>query len=471
MKTSQFIPIGIVITLLFSCLEDRDFTIPKNLGNEQNIMLNLLIDSITKNQIELKTINQIKSLYTSGENPTLITSNVVLKGYVTSSDREGNYFKEFYIQDKEINPTAGIKISLNLNDIYNKYNKGREIYIRLKNLFIGETNSGDGVIAIGGSVKLTDSREIDNISRNQINYHIFRSPITKEIIPKVIAISALENSDNIGTFVKIDNAFFSDEENGKSYTDPKEDFDTKRKINVCNGLGIVEAFVETSSFASFSQNSLPEGGGFLSGVVSRDFNGDFTVLNLNTVEDVSMNKAKCIPADIKDYTLVLLKEDFESTSGKIEISGWTNYKQDGTRFWKSYFDEDVSSTAASIGSFASRNDSTISWLITPAINLEATTEEYLSFETSTSFADGSFLEVLISTDWDGTEGSITNATWIKLPARIASNKSNFREFFSSTFINLSTYKGKAYIAFKYTGSGDSDFDGTYELDNIVINAK
>ena len=46
--------------------------------------------------------------------------------------------------------SSGIKISINQVDSYNQFNLGREVYIKLQGLFIGETNSGDGVIAIGG---------------------------------------------------------------------------------------------------------------------------------------------------------------------------------------------------------------------------------------------------------------------------------------------------------------------------------
>jgi hypothetical protein len=474
MKTNKLILFTLtLITYIsfISCVEDGDFTIPENLGVQENKMLHNLLDSINNNQLELKTISEIKQLYVSGEKPVQITSNLVIKGYVVSSDKEGNYFREFYMQDKEENPTAGIKVALNLNDIYNKYNIGREVYIRLKNIYIGETNSGDGVTAIGGKVKLTDSRELESIRQNQEKNHFFRSPITKTIIPKTLLLSNLDKEINIGTFVKIENAFFSGNVDGKSYIDPTEDFGTKRKIEACQGLGLVNAFVETSSFASFANNTLPKDGGAISAVVSKDFNGDFTVLVLNSTEDVYMTESRCSPASIEDFTTILLDEDFESTSGTIDITGWTNYKQEGTRSWKLYFDEDVNSTAVSISSFGSRNESTISWLITSAIDLDSTIEEYLSFETSTSFADGSELEVLISIDWNGAEEDITNAIWTNLPARIASNNSNFREFFSSTFIDLSSYSGKAYIAFKYIGSGDVDFDGTYQLDNIMINAK
>jgi hypothetical protein len=58
-----------------------------------------------------------------------------------------------------------------------------------------------------------------------------------------------------------------------------------------------------------------------------------------------------------------------------------------------------------------------------------------------------------------------------LPARIASNNDDFNSFKNSTFINLSAYSGTVYIAFKYLGNGNENFDGTYELDNITIIAK
>lgn len=454
-----------------SCVEDGDFTVPENLGTEQNENLNILLDSIDKGFIELKSIKDLKSLYISGKNPLQITSNVVVKGYVISSDESGNFFREFYMQDNPENPTAGIKIVINLTNINTKYNFGREIYIRLKGLYIGETNSGDGVTAIGGKIKLADPRELDNVSVNQSLKHFFRSKNTLTMVPKLVTLGGLNNPANLCIYVKIENAFFAGNLEGKAYIDPKEDFDTKRVIQSCEGIGLVETLVETSSFADFANLALPKGGGSLSAIVTRDFGGDFTVLVLNSADEVDMDGAKCIPKSIEDFNTILLEEDFETTSGNINIEGWTNYSEEGTKLWRSYFDDDVLSRAANIGSFRSGNPSTITWLITKGIDLETTTEEYMSFDTSTSFADGSNLEVLISTDWDGTETTITTANWETLPARIASNNDDFAAFINSTYIELSSYSGAVYIAFKYTGNGDEDFDGTYELDNLIINAR
>ncbi|MEN8776228.1 MAG: DUF5689 domain-containing protein [Polaribacter sp.] len=474
MKTNKIIIIllAFVFSISFtSCVEDGDFTVPQNLGVEENENLNALLDSINQGFVELKSIKDLKKIYISGSNPIEIVSNIAVKGYVISSDENGNFFREFYMQDQPENPTSGIKIAINLTNINTKFNFGREVYVRLKGLYIGETNSGDGVTTIGGKVKLVDNREIDNITVNKSLNQFFRSKTIAEIIPKIVTLGDINNPENLCTYVSVENAYFAGNIEGKTYIDPTEDFDTKRTIETCQGPGIVEAFVETSSFADFANLALPKGGGFLNAVVSKDFPGDFTVLVLNSADGVNMNGTKCTTESLSDFSTILLNENFETTSGDINIAGWTNYSEKGTKLWRSYFDNDVQSRAANIGSFRSGNASTISWLITKGIDLDTTSEEYFSFDTSTSFADSSTLEVLISSNWDGLETTITSANWEKLPARIASNSDDFRTFINSTYINLSNYTGTVYIAFKYIGSGDEDFDGTYEIDNVVINAK
>ncbi|MGY0408888.1 MAG: DUF5689 domain-containing protein, partial [Polaribacter sp.] len=363
-----------------------------------------------------------------------------------------------------------LKLPSNLSKNYNTFNVGREVYIRLKGLYLGETYSGDQVITIGGKIKLADTREVEAITNNQLPNHFFRSSITETIVPKVVTLGGLNNAD-IGTFVTIEKAIFPLDLVGKPYVDPQEDFDTKRKIQTCQGLGLVAAFIETSSFSNFSNESLPKGGGTISAVVSKDFNGKFTVLVLNSTEDVKMDGERCAQLSETDFPTVLLTQDFETTSGTVRIPNWTNYKEAGTKSWTSYADGSSNSRAVKIGSFKSRNTSTISWLITEGVNLDTTTQEFLSFETSNSFSDGSNLEALISTDWDGTTAGISTAIWNVLPARIVDDAVDNTIWIHSTYIDLSNYKGTAYIAFKYTGNGTEAFDGTFELDNILIRGK
>ena len=473
MKRNKIITIIGAIAMCFyftNCVNDGDFEIPTNLGNEENAKLASILDSIQSGIYQLKTIKEVKELYISGNEPLKVASKIVVKGYVISSDQKGNYFREFYMQDAPENPTAGLKVSLNLSNNYNKFNFGREVYISLKDLYIGETNSGDGIITIGGKINPTDALEIQSVSTNQLEKHVFRSEKTVEIIPKLVSLAGL-NVSNIGTFVKVDNVVFPTNLQGKSFVDPTEDFDTQRKIQTCQTLGFADLLLETSSFASFANKTLPLGGGTINAVVSNDFGGDFLVLVLNSDEDISMEGERCTTLLEVDFPTILLEEDFENSSGEIAITGWINFREEGTQSWRSYSDTYSQSKAARVGSKNSGNANTITWLITKGVNLDATTEEFLSFETSNSFANGSNLEVLISTNWDGTTINVTSATWDVLPAKIVSDGENFKNWIHSTYVNLSDYSGTAFIAFKYTGTGNINFDGTYELDNIKINAR
>ena len=461
----------VIINISFiTCVEDSDFTIPESLGIEENEDVTEILDSISEGTLQLKTIEQIKKLYIPGNNPLEVASNIVVKGYVISSDKSGNFYKEFYMQDAPENPTAGIKVALNLSNSYNKFNIGREIYIRLKGLYIGETNSGNGIITIGGKVKNTNITEIENVTVNQISNHIYRSETTEEIVPKIIEFAGI-NETHIGTFITLENVFFDAQLSGKSYVDPKEDFDTQRKVQTCLGLGYDELLIETSSFSRFSNETLPEKAGSINAVVSKDFGGNFIVLNLNNTNDVVMNEERCSPLALTDFTTTLLYENFDEQSGDIAVLNWINHREKGTKSWRSYTDSYAQSKAARMGSKNSGDISTISWLITKGINLDTTSQEFLSFETSNSFANGSNLEVLISTDFDGEENNITTANWTLLPAKIVADGEGYKNWVHSTYIDLSSYSGTAYIAFKYLGNSNVNFDGTYELDNIVINAK
>ena len=80
--------------------------------------------------------------------------------------------------------------------------------------------------------------------------------------------------------------------------------------------------------------------------------------------------------------------------------------------------------------------------------------------------------MLFSTDWDGTEAGILTATWGIIPAAyITQDSDSFAQWFDSGIVDLSCGEGSSvHFAFRYNGSGESDFDGTYELDNIRIAA-
>ena len=75
--------------------------------------------------MQLITIGELKAQFQSDDEATAITSDIAVKGYVSSSDATGNFYKEFFIQNEAQDATDAVKISLNQVDSYNQFNIGR----------------------------------------------------------------------------------------------------------------------------------------------------------------------------------------------------------------------------------------------------------------------------------------------------------------------------------------------------------
>ena len=440
----------ILITFLtvtnFSCVQDDDFSIPESLGLEENQDLTQLLNQINNGAVDLMTISQVKSFFVNGE-VTLIESNIVVKGYVVSSDMTGNFYKEFYMQDEPDNPTAGIKVVLNQVDSYNQFNIGREIYIKLQNLYIGETNSGDGVITIGGSINQYGD-EVEEITENMAVSSILRSSNTFDIIPLSLNLSEI-NDSHIGIFVTAQNAQFSNFLSGLTYVDPYDDYDTQRDLESCVDSGSIK--VETSAYASFQDNLLPtEGSGTLSAVVTKSYDGDDRVMMLNSTDDVTFNSSRCDPLFYDNFSGSLNNWHVKSVQGE---QGWeiTPYGNPAP--------------SAKMSGFSGGSNVNEDWLITTTIDLSSVTTASLTFQSVVRY-NGPSLTVHMSSDYNGGDPT-SDGNWTELSVTLDTDTDSWSSWTDSGNIDLSSVTGgNVYIAFKYvsTTSGSA----TYEIDNVLV---
>jgi len=464
MKTNKILKVLLSLMVVFSvvsCVQDDDYKVPSSLGDEENIKLNKLI----ANSEEI-SIAQAKTFFIPGE-VTAIEGDIYVKGYVSSSDQTGNFYKEFFIQDSPSNPTSAIKVMINQVDTYNQFNFGRETYVNLKGLFIGEDRNGDGVIAIGGGANGT---RLTALTTNTIPSKVLRSTVTEVVEPVAVYMSQI-NSSHIGMFVQIQNAQFSSALAGQFFVDPLDDFDSSRPIQSCEGFDYSYFPLETSSFASFSQQPLPTTkGGSIAGVVSKTFNGSNLVLVLNSLNDIDFNQDKCTPADIGDFS-VIMEEDFETAVNNTDLDfvGWTNFAEAGPRVWREKIFSGNGYTEFS--PFGSGSASLTAWLVTPGIDMTGLDNVYLNFKAAQHHLEMdsplNALEVFVSTDFDGT--NVLAATWEPLVANLPTQANDWYEMVDSGLIDLSAYSGTVYIAFKANGSDTvTGLAGSYQVDNLKI---
>ncbi|MBR4775971.1 MAG: hypothetical protein IK008_07725 [Bacteroidales bacterium] len=146
------------------------------------------------------TIAQIKALYTTHGKPVEITDDLIIKGQITTSDEDGNVYREIYIQDA----TGGLDVKLGRSSSYDDFKPGQILYIKCKGLTIGEygyksgTYYGAGLLQLGlkgdgwqdyedkvtTTVPEYETAYIDLLPI--INKHIFRGRIIPEGDPERI---------------------------------------------------------------------------------------------------------------------------------------------------------------------------------------------------------------------------------------------------------------------------------------------
>ncbi|MCD6556604.1 MAG: hypothetical protein J7K64_05360 [Bacteroidales bacterium] len=218
------------------------------------------------------SIADLKAMYTNSS--VLIDTNIVIKGIVISNDEYGNFYKELFIEDE----TGALSIRLDNSYLYEKYPVGRLVYIKCQGLYLGTYND---VYQLGlGS-------NTDRINSAFIDDYVDISAGGTPVEPKVITLNDINgNVDSlIGSFIRIENVQFSN--SNLVYARDTASY-TPRTIVDCSGNDVV---LSTSSHADFAKDSLPDGNGSISAVLSK-FSGKYQ-LRINSPDDVDFTGNRC----------------------------------------------------------------------------------------------------------------------------------------------------------------------------------
>ncbi len=209
------------------------------------------------------TIKELKALRRSVGIPDSIKTDIIISGVVISDDTEGNFYKNMVIQDA----SGGIEIKMDNSFVAQRYPRGREVFIRCKNLLLTDYN---GVIQIMGSY-ITQGSQIEEfgLTEAQERKSIVRGCTNKTISPKKVTLSDLKSAshvDLISTLIQVDGVQFTACDYGKVYADQYTKNDLNREIEDCNNVnGVV---VRTSGFSKFAGSLTPSGNGSITAVFS-----------------------------------------------------------------------------------------------------------------------------------------------------------------------------------------------------------
>lgn len=285
--------------LILGCVKDSDFDTPKQ-GCSTNLEAN-----ISFAELEALIPDETIQIY----------DDWLIEGYVTSSDKAGNFFNELYVQNYPTNPTHTIQIEMDLRESHLVFEQGSKIMIRLKGLYIGR--SGD-MVKMGGTFSAFGNVSVGRLPTLKIPEHLFSVCDKEEVVqPMVTTISQLD-SLTLGTLIRLDGMEVLEEELGNTFAE--KEVDTEHRLKDCEENTIT---LLSSGYSDFQNEILPEGNGSITGILHKD--GKDYQLIIRDLSDINFTNERC-PEIITEFT-----------SNRIFISELADPNNDsGARFVELY---------------------------------------------------------------------------------------------------------------------------------------
>jgi len=223
-----------------------------------------------------KTIKEIKALAVDGEFKQ-ITEDFIIEGVVISSDEAGNFYKALWLQDTKDGGEGGIYLKVNKDDLYQEFAIGQKIVVKCKDL---ELEVYGGQPSLGTSYMKDGEQKLGGVDAAKIAATIFKDGEATTPTANIVAIDALTDA-LVGTLIKIENLQVKDGDLTKTYAVDKK----STNIILTNAAG-EEIIVRTSGYAAFKGETVAQGSGSVTAILSK-FNETYQ-LSLRNVADIDM---------------------------------------------------------------------------------------------------------------------------------------------------------------------------------------
>jgi hypothetical protein len=385
---------GSLIFMLISCFEDQ-WRPPEQLTEA----------FVRPSMDRIMSIHDLFGLYEQqialDGNPILdlnTHAHKFLEGIVISSDSWGNYYKELVIQNRPEEPQVGLRILVDQTSLSDLLAPGHHIYISLEGLDLGPDQQ---MLTLG----IEDGGRIRALSLDQeFGSKILRDTLMTSLVPKIVALETLDPKD-MNQWIKIEDIQFHRSlvmgPQIASFAAGIDDrYDGNRLIESCSGG--TQLLLQTSVFADFQTQKLPQGRGYIQGILQYDYYGAYPVLVVNNSDDLVMDSPQRCDPDVlvclePNNALRLIERfDFEQVNDLQDLteSGWTVTTNSNDPIWE--FGTYSGNRYLLIDGRDSPSDSLKTKLISPMIDFPAQTEELtLELDLQVNFAQGIPLSLYI----------------------------------------------------------------------------
>lgn len=264
------IPAGLLVLmnlLILGCAKDGEYEVPE-------------LDCLSKQEVNASYAD-IKNRY-QGE--TLeITEDLIIEGYVNSTDKAGNIFGSLHFQDDPAAPAGGFQIDIDLLDSHLFFPPGSHILIKTKGLFLGISH---GVYHLGGVFTAFGNKSVGRLPASAVAQHVYMACEPGGSLEAVKVNPGEVTEAMVNTLVHMDGMEFTSTDPGLTFALPEEE--TLRELQDCDGGKIV---LLNSGYADFREESLPEGNGGITAILIRD-GGDFQLI-IRELPDISFVDSRC----------------------------------------------------------------------------------------------------------------------------------------------------------------------------------
>ncbi len=276
----------LAVTFITSCANDDDYKTPSFICEDQTEGLTANISGDDLYTMATATLQQFS-----------VSGDDYLEGYITSSDRGGNFFKTVSFETAD---GRGMSIAIDVPNTYTKgYQVGRKILIKLNGLYF---HINHGSLAIGEFfVNNSGFESAGRIPQHKVKDHVFFSCDfkTEAELTHVVTIGQAKNNNYINKLIQLgeldpeepSNSYLVEfTETGVPYYDqnPTNQIGgaTNRIITDLNNNTLI---FRTGSFAEYAGRAIPAKSGTITGVMTK-FNSDFQFV-ARDFQDIKLDQA------------------------------------------------------------------------------------------------------------------------------------------------------------------------------------
>ena len=329
------------------------------------------------------TIAELLAMHTIGSEDSYdsipVGSNIIICGYVTTSDEWGNNYKYINIEDE----TGGIQIKIDNKALYHKYQVGQRVFVKCDGLVLGDYRK---LPQLG----LWANGSMQAIPSFKTYLYLFPDGAPVDVQPSIVMTSIPNANDipatNYNRLVRLEGATFV-EAGMATFSDPGAS--TSHDIKMSDGTTIT---MRTSNYATFAGETLPEGTGNITGILTRYNN--YVQLVISSLDD------------LEGFTTPVERQTIFSVNYANAFNeGWI---QTGTgNPWQTMVNNNFS------GFYITPASGEDYYLISPAINLAGIDSPELSFTHRSP--QGFQSNTMMCFYTPNYTGDVSTTMWIPLP--------------------------------------------------------